>query len=249
MNLNGVYELKAPRSQVWEALNNPAVIQKCTPGCKEMVPAGEDSYDIPMEVGVAAIKGRYKGKIKISDRIPGTAYKLAITGSGSTGFVNAQGTIHLEDAGEGSLVEYFGEAQIGGTVAGVGQRVIEGVAKFLVGQFLSVSRRPFCRLKPVTHRARVEGRHVPQDVALWGACRDPRLENKTGGVHRDLNSFTIQDGMAAGEPSTSEESGEWRADDCDPVQFCRGRVFPQPYARSGADNLRSGRQAETRGRQ
>ena len=71
MNLSGIYKLKASRDQVWEAPNNAEVLRQCTPGCKKMIPVGEDSYDVLMEVGIAAIKGRYTGKVEIRDRIRG----------------------------------------------------------------------------------------------------------------------------------------------------------------------------------
>ncbi|OFW42964.1 MAG: hypothetical protein A3J28_06960 [Acidobacteria bacterium RIFCSPLOWO2_12_FULL_60_22] len=135
MKVNGMVRLKVARDQVWEALNNPAVLRRCTPGCKEMIPDGEDSYQVRMEVGVGSVKGRYKGTIKISDRVPGQQYKLTVTGTGSAGFVNAEGLVQLTDQEEETRIEYSGQAQVGGPVAGVGQRVIEGVAKFLVEQF------------------------------------------------------------------------------------------------------------------
>ena len=135
MNLSGTYQLKIPRQQVWEALNDPEVLRQCTPGCKEMRPTGDDSYDVLMEIGVGSVKGRYTGKIQISDRVPGEQYKLAVTGKGSAGFVNAEGLIQLIDEGDETRIEYSGQAHVGGPVAGVGQRIMEGAAKFLVGQF------------------------------------------------------------------------------------------------------------------
>src|SRR3989338_9365668 len=100
MNLSGSYQLKIPRQQVWEALNDPEVLRQCTPGCKEMRPAGDDSYDVLMEVGIASVKGRYTGKIQISDRVPGEQYKLTVSGTGTPGFVNAEGLIQLIDEGD-----------------------------------------------------------------------------------------------------------------------------------------------------
>jgi Carbon monoxide dehydrogenase subunit G (CoxG) len=69
MSVQGTYELKAPRPQVWEALNNPEGLRQCTPGCKELRTAEDGSYDVLFEMGIAAVKGRYEGKIKISDRV------------------------------------------------------------------------------------------------------------------------------------------------------------------------------------
>lgn len=127
--------MKAPPQQVWEALNRPDMLRRCTPGCKKLE-AGEDgSFDVLLELGVGSVKGRYAGKIQITDRIPGSQYKLAVSGNGTIGFLNAEGLIRLADAEGQTRIEYSGVAHVGGPVAGVGQRVMDGVAKLLVGQF------------------------------------------------------------------------------------------------------------------
>ncbi len=138
MNLKGTHRMKAKRERVWVFLNDPEVLRQCSPGCQQMTPAADgsnDSYDVLMEVGIGAVKGRYTGKIQITDRIPGTQYKLAVTGNGSAGFLSAEGVIRLEEVGEETLIEYSGQAQVGGLIAGVGQRIMAGVAKQMVGQF------------------------------------------------------------------------------------------------------------------
>ncbi len=135
MNLEGTHRMKAKRERVWAFLNDPEVLRQCSPGCQQMIPAADNSYDVLMEIGIGAVKGRYTGKIQITDRIPGTQYKIAVTGNGSAGFLSAEGVIRLEEVGEETLIEYSGQAQVGGLIAGVGQRIMAGVAKQLVGQF------------------------------------------------------------------------------------------------------------------
>ena len=88
-----------------------------------------------MKVGVAAIKGTYKGKIAIIDRDAPQVYTLQVEGSGGPGFVKGTARIHLEEAGEGTLVHVEGDGQVGGMLAGVGQRMLPGVAKMLMNQF------------------------------------------------------------------------------------------------------------------
>lgn len=141
MNLKGSQKVGAPRDRVWEALNDPDVLRQCTPGCQQMVLSEDGSYDVVMEVGIAAVKGRYTGKIKMTDRIPGSQYKLAVNGSGSAGFMNAEGLIQLKELGDETMIEYSGQAHVGGLIAGVGQRIVEGVAKHLVGQFFKCFER------------------------------------------------------------------------------------------------------------
>ena len=135
MNLKGTHKLQAPTDRVWKALNDPDVLRSCTPGCKQMVSTGEDSFDVVIEIGIASITGRYTGQIKISDRVANCRYKLAISGTGTAGFMNASGSIRLIEQENETLIEYAGQAQVGGLAAGLGQRVMEGVAKLLVGQF------------------------------------------------------------------------------------------------------------------
>ena len=135
MNLKGTYKLNASCDQVWKALNDPEVLRSCTPGCKQMVSSGEDSFDVVIEIGIASIKGRYTGQIKISDRIPNHQYKLAVSGTGTAGFMKASGSIRVTEQENETLMEYAGEAHVGGLVAGLGQRVMEGIAKLLVEQF------------------------------------------------------------------------------------------------------------------
>ena len=135
MNLKGTYQIKASPERVWKALNDPGVLRQCMPGCKQMAPAPDGSYDVQMEVGIAAVKGRYTGKIQIADAIPGSQYKLTVTGKGTAGFLNAEGWVQLRAVQDETRIEYSGQAQVGGLIASVGQRLMEGVAKQLVGQF------------------------------------------------------------------------------------------------------------------
>lgn len=135
MTLEGTYELKALPDRVWEALNDSGVLAQCTPGCKQMVLASDGSYDVLLEVGVAGIKGRYTGKITITDRVPGSQFRMTVTGNGSTGFIRAEGVIQLKGLDGRTVIEYSGQVQVGGPIAGVGQRVMGGVSKLMVRQF------------------------------------------------------------------------------------------------------------------
>ena len=139
MKLSGTSNLKAPRDKVWAALNDPDILRLCIPGCTQIVLAPDDatsiSYDVLMEAGIGAIKGSYTGKIRIYDAVPGTQCRMTLTGNGNTGFVKAEGLVHLRDVGDETALDYSGQAQVGGLIASVGQRVIESAAKLIVGQF------------------------------------------------------------------------------------------------------------------
>ena len=105
------------------------------PGCKRLVVNAAGGYDADLEVGVGAIKGQFTGTINIKDHVPGSQYKLAVSASGNAGFLNAEGLVELKEEGDATVIEYSGEAKVGGPIASVGQRMVEGVAKRLVAQF------------------------------------------------------------------------------------------------------------------
>lgn len=138
MKLSGTYWLKAPKEKVWPALNDIEILGRSIPGCKEIKPADggvSTSFVITMVAGVGSVKGTYHGTIEISDTIPGSQRKLSLNASGNSGFVRAEGLVRIEASAEETVIDYSGEAQIGGSIAGVGQRMIDGAAKMLLSQF------------------------------------------------------------------------------------------------------------------
>jgi len=116
---------------------DPESLRHATPGLKNLDRMGENRYHVVVEMGVAAVKGRFEGTFELADAQPGEGFTLRMDMQGPTGFVKADVPIRLRAEGDGSVIEYAGEAQVGGTVAGVGQRVLGGVAKWIVGQFFS----------------------------------------------------------------------------------------------------------------
>jgi carbon monoxide dehydrogenase subunit G len=135
LKLDGKHVFQASRESVWNALNDTETLKKCTPGCKQLIQLNEEEYEAKLEIGVAAIKGEYDGKIVLSDKTLYEAMTLQISASGTAGVVSA--TAHLrfkEDNGQ-TVVEYEGEGRVSGLIAGVGQRMLAGVAKFMLNQF------------------------------------------------------------------------------------------------------------------
>lgn len=135
MNLQGTQVVNAPVDAVWQALNDPAVLAACTPGCKQLVAVGEDSYTVLLELGIAAIRGQYTGSLRITERQAPVSYRLEIKGEGGPGFVTSSLLVSLGEHEQGTLLSYDGTAEVGGTIARVGQRVLGGVAKLIMGQF------------------------------------------------------------------------------------------------------------------
>lgn len=138
MRVNGMKHVQTGLAATYELLNNPDAIVRAMPGLKSMKQKTSTSYDAEIEVGVAGIKGSYLGTIEMKDVSPPNQYTLAIKGEGPMGFMESEVVIRLTEAGDGGTdVSYDGDAKVGGTVAGVGQRVLAGVAKLLINQFFN----------------------------------------------------------------------------------------------------------------
>ena len=136
MKIEGHFIFPAPSQEVWDLLTDPQSLQHCTPGCKQLTEIAADEFEATMEVGIGPIKGIFHGKISMKDKAPPCSYKLIIEGSGAAGFVRGEGALTLQDeVGDQTAVHVSGDGQVGGVMAGVGQRLFEGVAKQLMGQF------------------------------------------------------------------------------------------------------------------
>lgn len=135
MKFEGTYKFTAPRDRVWEVLLDPKVIAQCMPGCESMTEVAPDQFEAVMKVGVASVKGTYKGKVAIKDKQPPTHYVLSGQGSGGPGFMQGDVAIDLVEQGEETLLQYSTDAKIGGLIASVGQRMLNGVAKMMLDQF------------------------------------------------------------------------------------------------------------------
>jgi uncharacterized protein len=127
----------APQERVFAALVDPAVLQRCIPGCESLVDVGNDVYEATMKIGVAGLKGTYKGKATIRDRRPPHALTLAFEGKGGPGFMRGSAAIGLSVEGDGTRVASDADVQVGGLIAAVGSRLVEVAAKKLADDFFS----------------------------------------------------------------------------------------------------------------
>lgn len=137
MRIEGTYLFDAPRETVWEALMDPNVLAKALPGGDEMEQVGENQYEAALDVRVGPVQGKFNGDIEITDIHELESYHMKVNGQGTAGFLNGEGDVALSDAEEGkTLMTYSGDAQVGGRLAGVGQRLIDSTAKSLTRQGL-----------------------------------------------------------------------------------------------------------------
>jgi uncharacterized protein len=137
VNLDGSAVLSAPPDRVWAVLTDPAVLARTIPGCESLEKTGDDEYRMNVSVGVGAIRGTYAGEVRLSDQKPHSSYVMHASGAGAPGNVRATVTIHLAPSGGSTEVTYSADAVVGGPVAGVGQRMMTGVAKRMAGQFFT----------------------------------------------------------------------------------------------------------------
>jgi len=137
MKLEGSYDVPAPRAKVWDVFLNPKQLRKAIPGCEKLEALGDDEYKATLKIGVAAVKGTFEGKVRLLDKKPPESYRLAAEGSGGPGFVRADTVITLTDIEGGTRVSYSADVQIGGLIAGVGQRMLGGVSKMMADQFFT----------------------------------------------------------------------------------------------------------------
>lgn len=135
MRLEGNYKFDADQAQVWKAFTDPRCLEKAIPGCEHLTEYEPNKYDASLKIGIAAIKGTYTGKFEIVDANPPQECRLVGEGSGTPGFVKCETIIRLTTEEGSTVVNYFGDVQIGGLIAGIGQRMIGGIAKMLLNQF------------------------------------------------------------------------------------------------------------------
>ncbi|MBI4269123.1 MAG: carbon monoxide dehydrogenase subunit G [Candidatus Rokubacteria bacterium] len=135
MKIEGSHDVPAPRQKVWDAFLDPRQLQRAIPGCEKLEAVGADEFKATLKIGVAAVKGTFEGKVRLSDRKPPESYRLAAEGSGGPGFVKADTLITLSDIAGGTRVAYSADVQVGGLIAGVGQRMLGGVSKMMADQF------------------------------------------------------------------------------------------------------------------
>jgi uncharacterized protein len=134
--MTGEIQLNAPRQVVWEKLNDPEVLKACVPGCEQLDKLGDNEFQAVSVMKVGPVKARWKGKIKLSDLDPPNGYKITGEGEGGVaGFAKGGANVHLADKDGGTLLKYDVDAQIGGKLAQLGQRLIAGAAKKMADEF------------------------------------------------------------------------------------------------------------------
>jgi carbon monoxide dehydrogenase subunit G len=138
MTMIGEIQLAAPREAVWAKLNDPAVLKACIPGCEELEKTDDQGFRAVAKMKVGPVSARFKGKVTLSDLDPPNGYKISGEGEGGVaGFAKGGATVELAEQGGCTLLSYHVDAQIGGKLAQLGQRLINGTAKKIADEFFA----------------------------------------------------------------------------------------------------------------
>ena len=137
MNLSGSFRLPAPPERVYRLLLDPAVLARSMPGCERLDQIAENEYAMRMKMMLASVSGLFDGKVRIAEQHPASSFRLIVEGNGKIGFMKGDGRLTVSPEGDGAEVVYEGHVQVGGTIANVGQRLIEMTAKMLIKRFFA----------------------------------------------------------------------------------------------------------------
>ncbi len=135
MKISGSYAIPAPPERAYQLLQDPDVLAKCMPGTDHLEKVGPDEYEMKMKLAIASMGGLFAGKVRLADQRPPEQFKLIVEGNGKIGFIKGEGLLNLVAQGEATEVKYDGDVQVGGTIAGVGQRLLDATAKMIIKKF------------------------------------------------------------------------------------------------------------------
>ena len=135
MKISGTYTLALPQERAYQMMQDPEVLARAIPGCEALEKIGPDEYRMKMKMTLASLSGSFEGKVRITEQNPPSSFRLVVEGSGKIGFVKGDGLLKLTPVGNATEVFYEGEAQVGGTMAAVGQRLIDGASKMMIKKF------------------------------------------------------------------------------------------------------------------
>ncbi|MEO1774466.1 MAG: carbon monoxide dehydrogenase subunit G [Pseudomonadota bacterium] len=152
MEMTGTRTIAAERSAVWTALNDPEVLKACIPGCERMEKTGENTLEAEVTQKVGPVKAKFKGAVELQDVVEAESYRIVGEGKGgAAGFAKGGAVVRLADVEGGTELSYEAEAKVGGKLAQLGSRLIDGFAKKMADEF-------FDRFK-----AEVEGPAAPAE--------------------------------------------------------------------------------------
>jgi carbon monoxide dehydrogenase subunit G len=147
MDITDTHNFAATPEEVWAVLMDPDAIKACLRGCRELRPIGDNRYHADITIGVGAVSGIFSALVELSDQSPPDSYRISVHATGKPGFAHGSAVVLLKRVESGTEVEVNASAEVGGLIARVGQRLIEGVARMTIAGFFSCLG---ARIRPAT---------------------------------------------------------------------------------------------------
>jgi uncharacterized protein len=135
LKIGGSYTVPIDPQLAYSMLQDPEILAKCMPGCDHLARIGDDEYEMKMKMVISSVKGLFDGKVRLTDQSPPDSFRLIVEGSGKVGFMKGEGLLTLALVDAATEVKYEGEVQVGGMIAGVGQRLLDVTAKLVIKKF------------------------------------------------------------------------------------------------------------------
>ncbi len=138
MDMTGEYRIAAPRETVWKALNDPDVLKQCIPGCESVDKTSDTEFTARVTSAIGPVKAKFTGRVKLSDIDPPHGYTISGEGQGgAAGFAKGGAKVSLVPDGDGTVLSYQVNATVGGKLAQIGSRLIDGVARKMAEEFFN----------------------------------------------------------------------------------------------------------------
>ncbi|MGJ7507826.1 CoxG family protein [Variovorax sp. GT1P44] len=200
MEMLGNRRLGVTQQQAWEALNDPETLKKCIPGCDKFELTGDNQYTVALAVKVGPVSAKFNGKVSLADIMPPDSYKLSFEGQGGVaGFAKGSSSVSLKpvaDGAEGCELDYTVQAQVGGKIAQLGQRLIDGAAKSTADDF-------FKRFE-----AEMQSRYGPPPAEAPAAEAAAAPAEKSGAMAGFMRKLGIGGKSDKDEEKTDDKPGE-----------------------------------------
>ncbi|PWU05661.1 MAG: carbon monoxide dehydrogenase [Terriglobia bacterium] len=135
MKISGAHVISVPQERAYALLQDPAVLGRSMPGCDALEKIGENEYHMKMKMVLASMNGLFDGKVRITDANPFSSFRLIVEGAGKIGFMRGNGLLTLAPLENGTNVQYEGSVEVGGTIAAVGQRLLDTTSRMLIKRF------------------------------------------------------------------------------------------------------------------
>lgn len=210
VKIQGEHSFDAPREAVWEALMDPEVLARTLPGAEKLERVGENQLAGALDMRIGPVQGKFQGTVTMTDVRPPEGYHLSLKGTGAAGFVEGSGTIRLTDAGAGTTLHYDVEAQVGGRIAGVGQRLLDSSARVVTRQALEGLERQIAA-RVASHKEAAVAAGPAADIRTAAGAAGPSADRAAAGEIPAAGSSAAGPsaaGVAADAPAAAGSAGD-----------------------------------------